>query len=120
MASLCTQCGPSRGRTGGCIKETEFYTLALNSFSSLQLQEIAMALAETREHFPTTELCLGDAPVFDDTQPWIYQIDNPYLDSSSNGLSYLVERMKGQALSGHMTLARSERSGLASLAAEIL
>jgi PhoH-like ATPase len=43
------------------------------------------------------------------------QIDNPYLDSSSNGLSYLVERLKGQGLIGHVTLAKSERSELASL-----
>ena len=43
------------------------------------------------------------------------QIDNPYLDSSSNGLSYLVERLKGKALVGHVTLAKSERSELASL-----
>jgi PhoH-like ATPase len=50
----------------------------------------------------------------------INQIDNPYLDSSSNGLSYLVERMKGQAIAGHITLNKSERSGLASLAAETL
>jgi len=50
----------------------------------------------------------------------INQIDNPYLDASSNGLSYLIERMKGQALSGHVTLSKTERSTLASLAAEIL
>lgn len=50
----------------------------------------------------------------------INQIDNPYLDSSSNGLSYLVERMKGQGVSGHVMLTRSERSSLASLAAEVL
>jgi PhoH-like ATPase len=43
------------------------------------------------------------------------QIDNPYLDSSSNGLSYLVERLKGKSLVGHITLAKSERSELASL-----
>ncbi|MEA2707986.1 MAG: PhoH-like ATPase [Phycisphaerales bacterium] len=43
------------------------------------------------------------------------QIDNPYLDSSSNGLSYLVERLKGKAIVGHITLAKSERSDLASL-----
>ena len=48
------------------------------------------------------------------------QIDNPYLDSSSNGLSFLVERMKGRGLVGHVTLQRSERSQLASLAAEAL
>jgi PhoH-like ATPase len=50
----------------------------------------------------------------------IGQIDNPYLDASSNGLSHLIERMKGQRLSGHVTLSKTERSDLASLAAEIL
>jgi PhoH-like ATPase len=50
----------------------------------------------------------------------IAQIDNPYLDSSSNGLSYLVERLKGEPICGHITLAKSERSQLASLAAERL
>jgi PhoH-like ATPase len=47
----------------------------------------------------------------------IEQIDNPYLDSSSNGLSYAAEKMKGLSLFGHVTLAKSERSELASLAA---
>ncbi len=50
----------------------------------------------------------------------IGQIDNPYLDSSSNGLSYMVEKLKGQNIVGHITLAKSERSELASLAAEKL
>ncbi|MCK5450160.1 MAG: PhoH family protein [Candidatus Omnitrophica bacterium] len=49
-----------------------------------------------------------------------YQIDNPYLDSASNGLTYCVEKMKGQKSFGHMTFSRSERSPLASLAAELL
>jgi PhoH-like ATPase len=48
------------------------------------------------------------------------QIDNPYLDSSSNGLSYLVERLKGKGIVGHITLAKSERSELASLVTEEL
>jgi PhoH-like ATPase len=50
----------------------------------------------------------------------INQIDNPYLDASSNGLTHLIERMKGQAMCGHVTLLKTERSSLASLAAEIL
>lgn len=50
----------------------------------------------------------------------IAQIDNPYLDSSSNGLSYGVERMRGLDIVGHVTLVRSERSRLASLAAQRL
>jgi PhoH-like ATPase len=49
-----------------------------------------------------------------------FQIDNPYLDASSNGLSSLVEAFKEQTLFGHVWLDRSERSDLASLAAEIL
>ncbi len=49
-----------------------------------------------------------------------YQIDNPYIDSSSNGLSYVVERFKGEAISGHVTLTKGERSDLAELAATLL
>ncbi len=49
-----------------------------------------------------------------------YQIDNPYLDEASNGLTYLIERFKGQEIYGHVTLEKSERSRLASLAAKIL
>lgn len=50
----------------------------------------------------------------------IGQIDNPYLDADSNGLSHLIERLKGQRICGHVTLNKTERSDLASLAAEIL
>ncbi len=49
-----------------------------------------------------------------------YQIDNVYLDSCSNGLSYIVDRFKGLALHGHITLRKSERSPLAAAAAELL
>jgi PhoH-like ATPase len=49
-----------------------------------------------------------------------YQIDNPYVDAESNGLTWLVERFKGQALAGHVTLIRGERSELAELAANLL
>jgi PhoH-like ATPase len=49
-----------------------------------------------------------------------YQIDNPYVDSSSNGLTYVVERFKEQAISGHVTMMKGERSDLAELAANLL
>ncbi|MBI3991852.1 MAG: PhoH family protein, partial [Candidatus Lambdaproteobacteria bacterium] len=49
-----------------------------------------------------------------------YQIDNPYVDSVSNGLSHVVERFRTQHLAGHVTLIRGERSALAELAANIL
>ncbi len=49
-----------------------------------------------------------------------YQIDNPYVDSSSNGLSYLVERFKHERITAHITLTKGERSELAELAANLL
>lgn len=49
-----------------------------------------------------------------------YQIDNPYVDSSTSGLTYSVERFKGQRISAHVTLNKGERSELAELAANIL
>jgi predicted ribonuclease YlaK len=49
-----------------------------------------------------------------------YQINNPYLDASSNGLTYLVERFKGQDIFGHVTFSKSERSALAALSSELL
>jgi PhoH-like ATPase len=48
------------------------------------------------------------------------QIDNPYLDKDSNGLTYCVNRFKNQRIFGHMFLEKTERSELASIAAEIL
>ena len=48
------------------------------------------------------------------------QIDNPYLDASSNGLTYMAERFKKVSMHGHVTLKKSERSPLAAAAAENL
>lgn len=48
------------------------------------------------------------------------QIDHPYLDASSNGLSYLVDKIKGEEISGHITLVKGERSGIAELGARLL
>lgn len=50
----------------------------------------------------------------------IYQIDHPYLDSQSNGLSYLIEHFKGQKLYSHVNLEKGERSELAELASNLL
>jgi len=49
-----------------------------------------------------------------------FQIDNPYLDSSSNGLNFVIERFKNQALFGHIILHKSERSDLSALASHLL
>ena len=50
----------------------------------------------------------------------IHQIDTPYLDERNNGLTYLIDRTKGEVLSGTVTLEKGERSQLAELAANVL
>ena len=64
----------------------------------------------TRAGPGTKVICLGN----------IAQIDTPYLTEGSSGLSFVVDRMKGWAHAGHVTLARGERSRLADFAAETL
>ena len=64
----------------------------------------------TRAGPGTKVICLGN----------IAQIDTPYLTEGSSGLTYVVDRMKGWAHCGHITLARGERSRLADHAAEVL
>jgi PhoH-like ATPase len=49
-----------------------------------------------------------------------YQIDNPYVDATSNGLTTVVEKFKGEAVAGHVTLSKGERSALAELASNVL
>ena len=49
-----------------------------------------------------------------------YQIDNPYVDSASNGFNYVVSKFRDQAVSAHIELQKGERSELAELAANIL
>jgi PhoH-like ATPase len=50
----------------------------------------------------------------------IFQIDHPYLNTRSNGLSYLIDRMKGQSIYAHINLTKGERSALADLASNLL
>ena len=54
-----------------------------------------------------------------DTQN-IYQIDTPYLDSQSNGLSVLIDKIKHHPIYAHVQLEKGERSELANLAGELL
>jgi PhoH-like ATPase len=49
-----------------------------------------------------------------------YQIDNPYIDSSSNGFNYIISKFRDQAIAAHIELQKGERSELAELAANIL
>lgn len=49
-----------------------------------------------------------------------YQIDNPFIDGSNNGLTYVIERFKHEPIAGHVTLTKGERSELAELATNLL
>jgi PhoH-like ATPase len=49
-----------------------------------------------------------------------YQIDNPYVDAANNGLTTVVERFKDEAIAGHVTLTKGERSTLAEIASNLL
>lgn len=64
----------------------------------------------TRAGKGTKIVCLGN----------IAQIDTPYLTEGSSGLTYVVDRFKGWAHSGHITMQRGERSRLAEFATEVL
>ncbi|MCD8287690.1 MAG: PhoH family protein [Porphyromonadaceae bacterium] len=50
----------------------------------------------------------------------VYQIDSPYLDTQSNGLAYMIDRMQGQDIFGHINLVKGERSPLSELASNLL
>jgi PhoH-like ATPase len=82
--------------------------IVIDEAQNLTPHEIKTVVSRAGNH---TKMVLTGVP---------YQIHNPYLDSSSNGLSYAVEKMKGQEMFGHVLLTRNERSSLASLAAELL
>ncbi len=64
----------------------------------------------TRVGFGTKIIFTGDP----------YQIDNPYVDSSSNGFNYIVSKFRGEAIAAHIELQKGERSELAELAANLL
>ncbi|RZL64033.1 MAG: PhoH family protein, partial [Pedobacter sp.] len=91
-----------RGRT-----ITKIYFI-VDEAQNLTPHEIKTIISRAGEH--TKIVFTGD----------IYQIDTPYLDSESNGLSYLIENAKQHPLYAHITLQKGERSELANLATELL
>ena len=82
--------------------------MVLDEVQNISPKEIKTFL--TRAGEGTKVVLLGD----------IEQIDSPYLDYYSNGLSYVVDKFKGQSIYGHVHLTKGERSPLAELAAELL
>jgi PhoH-like ATPase len=82
--------------------------IIIDEAQNLSKHEVKTIVSRVGEH--SKIVLLGDPE----------QIDHPYLDAQSNGLTYLVERFKEESISGHVTLEKGERSRLAQLAVERL
>ncbi|TVY00561.1 PhoH family protein [Cohnella terricola] len=82
--------------------------IIIDEAQNLSKHEVKTIVSRVGEH--SKIVLLGDPE----------QIDHPYLDSQSNGLTYLVERFREEGISGHVTLEKGERSRLAQLATERL
>ena len=104
----CAWAGPARAQMlpeGDCAGVYWDLTAAFASGDRVHARVLV-----TRAGPGTKIICLGN----------IAQIDTPYLTEGSSGLTYVVDRFKGWAHSGHVTLARGERSRLADRASEVL
>ena len=82
--------------------------IIIDEAQNLTAHELKTIITRTGEN--TKVILTGD----------IEQIDNVYVDETSNGLTYAVEKLKGQSLSGHITLIKGERSKVATLASKLL
>jgi PhoH-like ATPase len=105
------------------IKEEKLVIEPLSYIRGRSLQRIFFIVDEAQNLTPheiktiITRVGEGTKIVFTGD---IYQIDHPYLDSQSNGLSYLIDHFKGQKLYAHINLVKGERSELAELASNLL
>jgi PhoH-like ATPase len=105
------------------VKDDKLVIEALSYIRGRSLQRIFFVVDEAQNLTPheiktiITRVGEGAKIVFTGD---IYQIDHPYLDSQSNGLSFLIDRFKGQKLYAHVNLVKGERSELAELASNLL
>jgi PhoH-like ATPase len=105
------------------VKESKLVIEPLSYIRGRSLQRIFFIVDEAQNLTPheiktiITRVGEGTKIVFTGD---IYQIDHPYLDSQSNGLSYLIDHFIGQKLYAHITLEKGERSELAELASNLL
>ena len=105
------------------VKENKLVVEPLSYIRGRSLQKVFFIVDEAQNLTPheikTIITRAGDAVKIVITGD-IYQIDHPYLDAESNGLSYLIDHFKGQPLYSHINLEKGERSELAELASNLL
>ena len=110
-------------RTGDLMRSGTIVVEALSYIRGRSIANQFMIIDEAQNLTPLevktiiTRVGFGTKIVFTGD---IHQIDSPFLDSESNGLSYLIDKMQGQKLYGHITLEKGERSELAELASDLL
>ena len=85
--------------------------------SRARYAEVLDSVANDREEVIITRAGQGTKIIFTGD---IYQIDTPYLDAQSNGLSYLIDKVKHHSIYAHVRLEKGERSELANLANDLL
>lgn len=106
-----------------CVKEEKLVITPLAYIRGRSISNVFFIIDESQNLTPheiktiITRAGEGTKMVFTGD---INQIDTPYLDSQSNGLSHLIDRMKNQQIYSHVTLEKGERSELANIANELL
>ena len=114
---------PNNSRINALLQEEKLVIEALTYIRGRSLVKIFFIVDEAQNLTPhevktiITRAGEGTKIVFTGD---VFQIDHPYLDSQSNGLSYLIEKMQGQKIYAHINLEKGERSKLAELASNLL
>jgi PhoH-like ATPase len=104
-------------RSGSIVVEALSYIRGRSIANQFMIIDEAQNLTPLEVKTIVTRVGAGTKIVFTGDP---YQIDNPYVDSSSNGFNYVVSRFRSQAIAAHIELQKGERSELAELAANIL
>jgi PhoH-like ATPase len=108
---------------GDCIKEEKVIITPLTYIRGRSISNVLFIIDESQNLTPleiktiVTRAGEGTKIIFTGD---IHQIDTPYLDAQSNGLSHLIDKMKNQSIYAHVTLEKGERSELATIASDLL
>jgi PhoH-like ATPase len=104
-------------RSGNIVVEALSYIRGRSIANQFMIVDEAQNLTPLEAKTIVTRVGSGTKIIFTGDP---YQIDNPYVDSASNGFNYVVSRFRDQAIAAHIELQKGERSELAELAANIL
>ncbi len=104
-------------RSGAIVVEALSYIRGRSIANQMMIIDEAQNLTPLEAKTIVTRVGSGTKIVFTGDP---YQIDNPYVDSASNGFNYIISKFRGQPIAAHIELQRGERSELAEIAANLL